>query len=506
MKEVESLAAENKSLKESLKILESSLVNFIEKFETLREGFYDHETKLNNQLAQLERKVEDKLQIYSTELKDDLKKELTNTRQLIRDKINGFDKKLNTLEHGLEDNLKEEGVAQAEAVEIDNSMIRDDLNNLQSKMNDIEDHLDKVTTMSHSSMETSEQALEIQKIQGTKLVDLGKKIKCLEEKVDNPKPDLYLSEKEGMDLPSKVDHHAVTKDKASSQSSNQHVRDSYAEVVRHNPPENHSNRNISWDKRMSTNSRSVIVLMDSNRQHIDRERLWRGSQIVPCNTLSSVLPIIESLAVIPSAVLIHTGVNDIETMSAESLFEHFEHVINSFHKTLPNTKLIISEVTPRMDAFDRDVVQVNDLIKSFTYDMENITIVKHHSLRNLQLMRDNKHVSSSAGVLRLAGNLKFGIRSAFGIPTMKESQFSRQNEFAPAPTRMGMPNIWSSPNSSTQRTIEMFPTKLSDRNMPSTQHQMAKPPEVLAKAKGRQDQLDTLIALLLKKYQMPDEV
>eukprot|EP00112_Aurelia_sp_Birch-Aquarium-sp1_P000188 Seg10144.1 transcript_id=Seg10144.1/GoldUCD/mRNA.D3Y31 product="hypothetical protein" protein_id=Seg10144.1/GoldUCD/D3Y31 len=163
-----------------------------------------------------------------------------------------------------------------------------------------------------------------------------------------------------------------------------------------------------------------------------------------------------------------------------------------------------------MDAFDRDVVRVNELIKSFTYDMENITVVRHHSLRNFQLMRDNKHVSSSAGVQRLAGNLKFGIRSAFGIPAMKESQFqpqfARQSEFAPAPTRMRMPYHWSNPNNSSQRVTEMFPQKLPSRNLPLPQQQMTKTPEVTTKATGKQDQLDTLIALLLRKYQMPDEV
>ena len=68
-----------------------------------------------------------------------------------------------------------------------------------------------------------------------------------------------------------------------------------------------------------------------------------------------------------------------------------------------------------MDILDRDVFKVNKFIHEHLTDNHNITVVKHHSLRNSTLMRDNKHVSDMEGTVRLAKNLKFGMRTAFGV-------------------------------------------------------------------------------------------
>ncbi len=64
----------------------------------------------------------------------------------------------------------------------------------------------------------------------------------------------------------------------------------------------------------------------------------------------------------PQAVLIHIGANDIETLPAQDLFNEVEGLINNFKRVLPNSKLILSEITPRIDCFDRKVMQKNEMI------------------------------------------------------------------------------------------------------------------------------------------------
>lgn len=143
--------------------------------------------------------------------------------------------------------------------------------------------------------------------------------------------------------------------------------------------------------------------------------LWRSSNISSCNTLTEAVNMISSLTTHPQAVLVHAGVNDIEHSKPEDIIETIRSLVISFKQNLPNSQLILSEIIPRMDGLDRDVIATNRMIHEVLQDEEQVIIVKHHSLRNQEFYNDNKHVTNTNGVQKLAGNLKFGIRKAFGI-------------------------------------------------------------------------------------------
>ena len=176
-------------------------------------------------------------------------------------------------------------------------------------------------------------------------------------------------------------------------------------------------------QQIKRNEKTLLVLMDSNRRHIDKNLLWRGSSIQPCATIHQAIEKIKSIEDHPNAILIHTGVNDIESSSADEVYKSLEILIKTCWDTLPDTHIILSEITPRMDMLDRDVFKVNKFLhQNFEND---VTIIKHHSLQNQNLMKDNKHVNEYEGTTKLAGNLKFGIRRAFGIERQNNLQSKR---------------------------------------------------------------------------------
>lgn len=164
--------------------------------------------------------------------------------------------------------------------------------------------------------------------------------------------------------------------------------------------------------------------MDSNRQHIQKDKLWRDCEIVKCNRLQEATKIISKISEAPRALLVHAGVNDIEHQSPQEVFNDILTLIDTHKHALPDTHLILSEIIPRMDALDRDVLKVNEMIREISDD--KINIVKHHSLRYYEHYRDNKHVNESTGINKLAGNLKAAIRSAFGFAQITKPRMSAQ--------------------------------------------------------------------------------
>ena len=90
----------------------------------------------------------------------------------------------------------------------------------------------------------------------------------------------------------------------------------------------------------------------------------------------------------------------------------------------PSIKIIVSEVTPRMDEFDEQVKVANSSLNKFVDRHENTFIVKHDNLRNPDFFQDAKHIRQD-GIARFAANIKKGLRNAYG---MQFDRYSQGNE------------------------------------------------------------------------------
>ena len=361
-KEIDLLREKNTGLKDSIELLDAGLTQVLAAMEGIKNTLNDNEVKIKNHLSQLERKYDDKLQMYNEEIKRDFKKETNNLKSIFKDKLNEMERKMQQRIQDMEDNLH---------------------------------HLENLQT-------NGKKQEEIILLQDQKIEELNQKIQILE-----------ISNSKKMAQPQKSFAEIVTTEGQMQDSETIIDNQRQIKIDEHKYQQNTLTKNTGSNK-------SLLVLMDSNRRYIDQHLLWRGSKMMPCGNLNQAISTIESIKENkPDAILIHTGVNDLEAYSVEQVFQNIKALIESCQKYIPTSRIILSEITPRMDILDRDVFRINRLIHENYSNINMITIVKHHSLRNSNTMRDNKHVSETEGTLKLAKNLKFGIRKAFGIQGSK---------------------------------------------------------------------------------------
>ncbi len=70
IKDLELSNVENTKLKESIPILDKGLTGVVKGFDAIKEALKDQEKRISIQLSQLERKFDDKLEVYNEELKE----------------------------------------------------------------------------------------------------------------------------------------------------------------------------------------------------------------------------------------------------------------------------------------------------------------------------------------------------------------------------------------------------------------------------------------------------
>ena len=77
----------------------------------------------------------------------------------------------------------------------------------------------------------------------------------------------------------------------------------------------------------------------------------------------------------------------------------------------------MSEITPRNDARDKKVLSCKEMVHKWAGGLENVFIVSHSNLRdeNMSMFDDAKHIRKG-NVNLFAGNIKAGLRKAYGMP------------------------------------------------------------------------------------------
>ena len=82
----------------------------------------------------------------------------------------------------------------------------------------------------------------------------------------------------------------------------------------------------------------------------------------------------------------------------------------------PGLKVIVGEITPRMDEMDIHVKATNTLLNQFANGMENVFLIKNDNLRPSDFFEegDAKHLRRSC-IARFAANIKIALRKAYGI-------------------------------------------------------------------------------------------
>ena len=164
----------------------------------------------------------------------------------------------------------------------------------------------------------------------------------------------------------------------------------------------------------------TLICMDSNRNIIDRKKLWRinGTKYLPCSTINDVSEALRyNIRSDTKCILIHCGTNDLDTKHPQRVAYEIHSLISKIKAFNPNIKIVLSELLPRKDLLDNVVLEVNDILKSWYEQDKYVYLVHHNKLRDndLSCLRDAKHLTQNIAP-KFAFHLKFGLRWAFNEP------------------------------------------------------------------------------------------
>ena len=175
----------------------------------------------------------------------------------------------------------------------------------------------------------------------------------------------------------------------------------------------------------------LLICIDSNRKYLQPRKLWttNGTTWKHSSRLSFIPGILDDQSLDLSnleAILINTGVNDIDYMRGAEVHKILLSTINTITRKFPHIKIVVSEITPRNDEKDSEVVICNRMLADSVLMMNNVILIKHDNLRdgNWSYFQDVKHIRKES-VHYFAGNIKSALRIAFNNDTRYRNVLSK---------------------------------------------------------------------------------
>ena len=186
---------------------------------------------------------------------------------------------------------------------------------------------------------------------------------------------------------------------------------------------------------IGTEDLELLVFMDSNNHHVDWDIFWRTRGVMK-KIFKGSLWDVEGIVKADNRnrsvqyVLINVGVNDIDTKSVEEVSDQVKKVCDLIRTRYGNPKIILAEITPRMDEKDAQVIECNTLINEYIESTDYISVAKHSRLRTPdgKHYHDDKHITKYA-VAIFCASLKRALRTAYGIQTNEFSSDRRYNNY-----------------------------------------------------------------------------
>ena len=148
--------------------------------------------------------------------------------------------------------------------------------------------------------------------------------------------------------------------------------------------------------RSSGAQRSLLVLMDSNRRHIDFHQLCQDAEIVVnrCGNTADARHLIEQNLGCPTDIILHVGINDLETLQPKSVAANIEGIALRASERFANCTIHVSLIPPRSDNLNQAVVETNALLRESinNNNCPDIKVINHKEL-SADHLHDKKHLS-----------------------------------------------------------------------------------------------------------------
>ena len=182
-----------------------------------------------------------------------------------------------------------------------------------------------------------------------------------------------------------------------------------------------------------TKIRQKFLDKSKSAKYLDRRKLWDldGTEYKKCYTLNQVSHVVDRKIEYRNLkyFLISVGCNDLDAKEPEEVFNAIRDIASQLKTAYPEIKIIIGEITPRMDERDSAVVETNGMINEFAGDLDHIYVIKNSNLRDSKFFYqgDAKHIRKHC-IGRFAANIKHTLRVAYGRKKFAHSYRPGSNE------------------------------------------------------------------------------
>ena len=172
----------------------------------------------------------------------------------------------------------------------------------------------------------------------------------------------------------------------------------------------------------------LVLVFDSNARYIDFKKLWtiKTTDIQRKGTLKDVNDLLDKKEYRNlKFFFISVGCNDVDYKDGPGVFHDIKKTVQRIQSEYPNVKVIVSEITPRMDDddIDKEVRDCNKLLNEFVAASETTFITRNSNLRDRRFfLPDGKHLRLES-IAKFASNIKWALRRAYGIRWTPDSTF-----------------------------------------------------------------------------------
>jgi lysophospholipase L1-like esterase len=168
----------------------------------------------------------------------------------------------------------------------------------------------------------------------------------------------------------------------------------------------------------------VLLIGTSNFKKIREQKLTSFANVSKtlAYTLDETLNYVESFnGNSPDVIVLHPFTNDIKIMEPKQCLDQLEHIIHVIKEKWPNSKLIVSLETARLDdiRYHTNSQILNMLVRQHFYS-SNIRCVDHsYLMSNGEPIADMLHTDgvhlNDRGTSQLAANIKKAVHDALGV-------------------------------------------------------------------------------------------
>ena len=161
-------------------------------------------------------------------------------------------------------------------------------------------------------------------------------------------------------------------------------------------------------------------MIDSNGRYLDHRKLWtvKGTEFRRCGNMFDVDQYWsdnKTKFTNLKYLFISVGCNDLVSKTPHEYFTSVHKFVENVWLRYPDVKIVLSEVTPRMDHVDTRVKEANVLLRQYAQGFDNIFLTLNSNLRNPDNYFDDGIHLKHHIIPRFAANIKRALRAAYGI-------------------------------------------------------------------------------------------